>query len=74
MNVSPASLGVKSKHHEHHLKFVPWQEKGNSAYSGGWICNVCRKNYGSNVENFNCSQCQYDLCDDCIYNENKGNL
>lgn len=64
-----ANQGVIISDHTHPLKYVSYNEKSNSAYSGGFICNICRKNYGSSVKNFHCSSCEYDICDKCLYTE-----
>ena len=60
---------VKLSVHQHELMYSEQSMKpgyGNS----GWICDVCRKSYKSNVCNFFCILCGWDICDDC-YNKNR---
>jgi hypothetical protein len=56
---------VKTKYHEHTLVMTSYKNKGHPGYYGGWICNICRKNYGPTISNLYCKTCQFDLCDDC---------
>lgn len=67
--MSTAAAGLKIKDHGCALKFYDWDEKINSAYSGGFSCNICRKNYGKTISNFHCTKCSYDICEKCLYNE-----
>lgn len=64
-----AASGMKINDHQHPIKFYAWDEKGNSAYSGGFSCNICRVTYNKNIQNFHCTLCQYDICDKCLFNQ-----
>ena len=61
--------GMKLSAHEHSLKVYKYTEKLNSAYSGGFSCNICRKTYNNKFVNYHCTLCEYDLCDKCLYAE-----
>ena len=65
---SDANKGYILSLHNHPLKAYKWDEKLNSAYSGGFYCNVCSTSYPKTVINFHCTDCEYDLCDKCLYN------
>jgi nucleoredoxin len=57
---------TKAVSHPHSLKYVDWTQKGNPAYEGGWQCNECVKLFPGTDANLYCSQCSYDICEDCF--------
>ena len=64
--MSSAEKGIKIENHTHEIKYCTYLEKSSSAYSGGFVCNLCRKSYGQKINCFHCSPCQYDICDKCF--------
>ena len=56
--------------HNHPIKIAKWDEKSNSAYSGGFSCNMCRTSSGQSILCYYCAECSYDCCEKCFNNEN----
>ena len=58
---------ARISNHPHELVFSNHSMKPGYG-KGGWICDVCRKNFTYNVENFFCGECGFDVCDVCFDN------
>jgi hypothetical protein len=69
MATNLASQGIKIDNHSCNLLYCAWDEKSNSAYSGGFCCNICRKSYGKTISNLHCKKCEYDICEKCLFVE-----
>ena len=60
-------LGDRGKisNHQHELIFSNHSMKPGYG-KGGWICDICRKSFEYNVNNFFCGLCGFDVCDVCF--------
>jgi hypothetical protein len=65
-NKNVKTLFVKHKGHEHQLAFCRTKR---TAGHGGWLCNICKKEYDNKTWTFYCTECDYDLCDKCAKKE-----
>ena len=52
--------------HPHEVIFSDYSIKASRYRKGGWICDVCRKNFNYDVPNFCCLLCTFDICDSCF--------
>ena len=60
--------------HAHPLRQVPYNYNvPKSGYSTGFICNMCRNRNPSNTRWW-CSNCNYDLCENCKTQPTENNL
>ncbi|MCQ2817922.1 MAG: hypothetical protein MJ252_11715 [archaeon] len=61
---------IKSKYHEHELKWV-WREEDRYTYrpNSGWDCDNCKCNHPYFNGSYHCKKCSYDLCMTCRKNE-----
>lgn len=51
--------------HQHELVYSNHSMKPGYG-KGGWICDICRKNFTYNTTNFFCGECGFDVCDVCF--------
>ncbi len=51
--------------HQHELVYSNHSMKPGYG-KGGWICDICRKNFTYNTTNFFCAECGFDVCDVCF--------
>ena len=60
-------LGDKARitKHQHELVFSNHSMKPGYG-KGGWICDLCRKNFNYDTTNFFCGLCGFDVCDVCF--------
>ncbi len=56
-----------TKHHNHKLLYLTYEEKKYN--SSGWSCDICKTGYDKNHSSMHCTQCKWDLCDNCFFNE-----
>ena len=50
--------GIKIDAHNHELIYMI-----TNRY---WRCNLCRKNYDNNIPTYYCTNCDYDVCSECM--------
>jgi len=54
---------IKSKHHEHQLVYCRTKR---TCLSCGWICDVCKKDFKTDIWSYYCTICDFDLCCECL--------
>jgi hypothetical protein len=51
-------LGIKPDEHEHKLIYC--------LTNFDWKCSICNKNHKKNEGRYFCSECEYNMCDECL--------
>ena len=54
---------IKSFMHKHELKYKSVQSD--------WTCDFCLREFDKDVESFGCRNCNFDLCKDCLFMNEK---
>jgi hypothetical protein len=72
LNINSSILGnkkktFKSKHHEHFIVYMNSKEK--NYHSGSWFCDICSNNYGLDDMSMHCKSCEWDICDNCFFQD-----
>jgi hypothetical protein len=67
-NITPSNKNVKdnkkkSEHHEHQLVYCRTKR---TCLSCGWICDVCKKDFKTDIWSFYCTICDFDVCCECL--------
>jgi hypothetical protein len=67
-NITPSNKNVKdnkkkSEHHEHQLVYCRTKR---TCLSCGWICDVCKKVFKTDIWSFYCTICDFDVCCECL--------
>lgn len=51
-------IGIKIDNHFHNLVYM--------ITNRNWLCNICNKLYDNYVQTYYCSNCNYDVCENCM--------
>ena len=66
--LNDSELGRKesSKFHKHILVYSNYEMKDPEYDLGDYYCDICRKAFSKNVNNYHCKPCHFDLCAKCF--------
>ena len=59
---------INYSEHEHRLVYCRTKRTSNNIT--GWICDKCKGEFNEKKWTFYCTQCDFDLCDNCALKEN----